>query len=86
MYGWPPICYLHTHTHRHTKQKKAKLTAVIIQLLLPSDNIGMPGTTQTLESSVANPPGEGLVTCRRTVQISQIEVAEPKAPQQLHTA
>ena len=34
----------------------------------------------------ANPPVAGLVTCGRIVQVSQIEVAEPKAPQQLHTA
>ena len=28
-----------------------------------------------------NPPGEGLVTRRRTVQVSWREVAEPKVPQ-----
>ena len=34
----------------------------------------------------ANPPGVGLVTRRRTVQVSQLEVVEPKVPQQPHTA
>jgi len=29
----------------------------------------------------ANPPGIGQVTCRMTLQVSWIEVAEPKAPQ-----
>jgi len=67
-------------------QSKAKLTAAVTQLWLPSDDTGMPGTTQTLEPSAANPPGAGLVIHRRTVQVSQIEVAEPKAPQRLHTA
>ena len=37
-------------THTHTKQKsKAKLMAAVTQLLPPSDNTGMPGTTQTLD-------------------------------------
>jgi len=45
----------------------------------------MPGTTQTLEPSVANPPGAGLVIRRRAVQVSQIEITEPKIPQPLHT-
>ena len=63
-----------------------KLTAAVTQLLPPSDSTGMSGTTQTLEPSAANPPGAGLVTRRRTVQVSQIEVAEPKAPQRPHTA
>jgi len=29
----------------------------------------------------ANPLGAGLVTCRRTVQVSWREVTEPKVPQ-----
>ena len=33
----------------------------------------------------ANPPRAGLVTRRRTIQVSQIEVAEPKVPQRPHT-
>jgi len=41
----------------------------------------MPGTTQALEPCAANPPGAGLVTCRRPVQVSRIEIAEPKIPQ-----
>jgi len=45
----------------------------------------MPGTTQTLESCAANPPGAGLVTQRRIVQVSQIQVEEPTVPQRLHT-
>ena len=80
--------YTHTHTththtlHTHTThtQSKAKLTAAVTQLLPPSDNTGMPDTTLTLKPSAANPPGLRLVTSRRTVQVSQIEVAEPKAP------
>jgi len=65
--------------HTHTQSKaKAKLAAAVTQLLPPSDNTGMLGTTQTLEPSATNPPGAGLVTRRRTVQVSQIEVAEPK--------
>jgi len=46
----------------------------------------MPGTAHMLEPCVAYPPGAGLVTCRRAVQVSQIEIAEPKIPQQPHTA
>ena len=34
----------------------------------------------------ANSPGAGLVTRRRTVQVSQIEVVEPKVPQRPHTS
>ena len=48
----------HTRTHAHkAKQSKAKLTAAVTELLPPSDNTGIPGTTQTLEPSAANPPG-----------------------------
>ena len=72
----------HTHTHTHTKQKKKNAYSSC----KPSDNTGMPGTTQTLEPSAANPPGAGLVTRRRTVRVSQIEVEEPKVPQRTHTA
>ena len=61
-------------------------TQLTAQLLPPSDSTGMSGTTQKLEPSAANPPGAGLVTCRRTVQVSQIEVAEPKALQRPQTA
>ena len=68
------------------KRAKAKLTAAVTQLLPPSDNTGMPGTTQTLEPCVANPPGAGLVTCKRTVQVPRIEATEPKAPQRPHIA
>ena len=68
-----------THTHTHT-QSKAKLTATVTQLLPPSDNTGMPDTTPTLKPSAENPPGLRQVTIRRTAQVSQIEVAEPKAP------
>jgi len=42
----------------------------------------MLGTTQVLESCAANPPGAGLVTLRRA---AQIEIVEPKIPQQPHT-
>ena len=82
----PPSVPTHTYyTNTHTRTQK-KVYAAVIQLLLPSDDTGMPGTTQTLEPRVVNPPGAGLVTRRRTVQVSQIEVVEPKAPQRPHTA
>jgi len=35
-----------------------------------------------LSLAQANPPGAGLVTYRRTVQVSWIEDMEPKVPQQ----
>ena len=60
------LTYTHTHTHTHTHH-----TIAVLQLLPPSDNTGMPGTTQTLEPSAENPPEAGLVT-RRTVQVSKI--------------
>jgi len=41
---------------------------------------------QVLEPCVANPPGAGLVTCRRAVQVSWIEITESEVPQQPHTA
>jgi len=41
----------------------------------------MPGITQALKPCMANPPGAGLVTRRRAVQISRIEIAEPKVSQ-----
>ena len=77
--------YTYTLTHRSTHTHIQKAKQGLQQLFPPSDNTGMPGTTQTLETSAANPPGVGLVTRRRTVQISQVEVAEPKAPQRPHT-
>jgi len=45
---------------------KAKLTAAIKQLLLPSVSTlhGIPDTTQTLKPYVANPLGTGPVTNR----------------------
>jgi len=43
----------------------------------------MPGTTQALKPCAANPE---LVTHRRAVQVSHEEIAEPKVPQQPHTA
>jgi len=46
----------------------------------------MAGTTQALEPCAANPPGAGLVTCRRAVQASQIEIVEPEVPQWPHSA
>ena len=73
--------HVRTRTHPVHTHKKAKFTAAVPQLLPPSDNTGMPGTTQKLGSSTVNSPGAGLVTHRRIVQVSQIEVVEPKAPQ-----
>ena len=75
--------YIRTYMHSTCKKSKVKLTAAVTP---PSGSTGMSSTTQTLEPSAANPPGAGLVTRRRTVQVSQIEVAEPKAPQRPHTA
>ena len=71
--------HAHTHTHTHTKS--------ITQLLLPS--VGMLGCLALLRYSkpcAANPPGAGLVTHRRTVQVSQIDFTESKVPQRPHTA
>jgi len=39
-----------------------------------------------LKPCAANPPGAGLVTRRRAVQVSWIEITEPKVPQRPHTA
>jgi len=41
----------------------------------------MPGTTQALEPCAANPPGAGLVTHRRAIQVSQAEITKPKVSQ-----
>jgi len=70
----------HTHTCTHTNPKAA------VTQLLPLSEPAVPGTTQVLEPCVANPPGAGLVISRRAVQVSRIEIVEPKVPQQLHTA
>jgi len=46
----------------------------------------MPGTTQALEPCAANPPGAGLVTHRRAIQVSWIEIVASKVSQRPHTA
>ena len=74
-----------THTHTHTRQSKAygsHNTVIAAQYT----NTGMPGTTQPFKPSVANPLRAGLVTHRRTVQVSWLEVTEPVVPQQPHTS
>jgi len=70
----------HTHTH---KAKQSLRQPCETQLLLPSERaLGCLCTTQEFQ---ANPPGAGLVTHRRTVQVSQIKVAELKVLQRPHT-
>jgi len=74
------------HTRTCTLQIQME---VITQLLLPTVltlGTGMPGTTQKLKPCMVNPPEARLVTCRRNVQVSQTEVAEPTVPQKPHTA
>jgi len=71
---------------RSSKEKQSKVysshyTAIAAQWT----STGMPGTTQALESCAANPPGAGLVTRRRAVQVSRIKITEPKVPQWPHT-
>jgi len=66
----PHMC---THIHTHTQCKSKAYNSHYISLSEPST--GMPETIQTLEPCVANP---GLVTRRRAVQASQIEIAECK--------
>ena len=86
------VVYMHVHTHAHThthkSQKKSKqsLRQPLQNCCCPVNQHWMPGTTQTLKLCAANPPGAGLATHRRAVQVSRIEMAEPEIPQQLHTA
>ena len=55
---------IHAHTlHIHYTKLFKKLKKLTAQLLLPSDNTGMLGTTQTLELSAANPPGASQEDC-----------------------
>ena len=56
---------IHTHSHYKTKL----MAAIAAQYT----STGKLDTTQTLEPCVANPPGAGLVTHKRTVPV-QIEV------------
>ena len=63
--------------HTHTKEKASShYRAIATQCT----NTGMPGTTQTLKPCVVNPPGLRLVTQRKTVQVSHIEVVDLKIP------
>jgi len=76
----------HTHTHTHTQSKaygshaKHSYCCPVNQHWDACVPLGHYSLVQ------ANPPGTGLVTHRRTVQVSQIEVKEPKVPQRPHTA
>jgi len=78
----------HTHTHIPTKHihtlntfKKQSLQAAVTQLLLPSEPaLGFLAPLRHLSLVQANPLGAGLVTRRRTIQVSWREVAEPKVP------
>jgi len=78
----------HTHTHTHTcaQSKKATYSKFDPPIAIQWINTGMPSTTQSFEPCAANPHGAGIITFRRAVQVSRIEVAEPKVPQQPHTA
>ena len=76
------LLYVRIHTHAHMyAYSKAKLTAATTQLLLFSEwTLGCLALyTQKLKPCASNPPGAGLVTCRRTVQVSWIEVEKPKS-------
>jgi len=82
--------HMHTHSHRHTHTctcthtrthtKKAKPVAAVTQLLPPTE---MPGITQALEPCAPNSPGAGIVTRRRAVQVSRIEITDPMFPNRL---
>ena len=76
------ILNTHTHTQKQSKAYGSRYTAIITQWT----STGMPGTTQTLNPGAANPPVAGLVTHRRAVPVSWIEIAEPEVSQWPHTA
>jgi len=74
-------------TRTCTQSLKAKPTAAVTQLLSPSEPaLGCLAPLRHLSLVHAeNFPGTGLVTCMRAVQVSRIEIVEPKVPQLPHT-
>ena len=79
-----------THTYTHTHTHAQSLQQPLHGYCLPV-NQHWDAWHQVLKPCVANPcmtnPSEaGLVTKRRAVQVSRIEIAETKVPQQPHTA
>ena len=78
---------MHAQLHNRNSTHKAKHMAVIrnIAIAAQQTSTGMPvhhsGSDRHLSLEQANPHGAGLVTCRRTVQVSWREVMEPKVPQ-----
>ena len=82
------ICFpSYYQVYTHTIQSKAYSSHVKHSHCRPV-NQHWDGCAPLRHSSLvqANLPGAGLVTRRRTVQVSQLEVVEPKVPQQPHTA
>jgi len=71
------------HTTKRTQSLKAKPTAAVTKLLSPSEPaLGCLTPLRHLSLVHAeNPSGAGLVTRRRAVQVSRIEIVEPKVPQ-----
>ena len=85
--------FTYTHSHTHTfaltqnKKSKAYSNHAKHSYFLPV-NQHWDASAPLRHSSLAqtNPSGAGLVTHRRTVQVSQIEVIEPKVLPWPHTA
>jgi len=79
---WSNVSKVHTYTHTHqAKQSKAYGSRAKYSYFHPV-NQHWDGCAPLRHLSLvqANPPGAGLVTHRRTVQVSGI--AEPEVPQQ----
>ena len=78
---------IHSFKHYTTiwshKKKQKAYSSCYTAIASPCTNTGMPGATQILKPCAASPR---LVTHRRTVQVSQIEVKEPTVRQQPNTA
>jgi len=71
----------HTHAQMQAFTHKAKFTAGVTQLLLPSvPTMGCLDLLRHLSLVQVNSSGAGLVTQWRTVQVSQIEVVQPTVP------
>ena len=84
---WHLLPQLLPSVHTHTIQSKAYGSHVKHSHCHPA-NQHWDACAPLRHSSLvqANPPGAGLVTRRRTVQVSQLVVVEPKVPQRPHTA
>ena len=69
----------HARTHTYTRKqckRKTKPPAAMRNIAITAP-LGCLCTTQALKPCAADPPGAGLVTRRRTVQVSWREVVEP---------